>query len=120
MQVAGMNPAQEVFPAGVVRGIHRYTRGIPRLINVLCDRMMLGAYGRNLGRTDLAMLRIAARALADMATEEDLSSSCLYPALSRIRQVSANISGGGFDLIWIFIPTRPEKASSNSLKVGMR
>lgn len=61
LQVAGMNPAQEVFPASVVRGIHRYTRGIPRLINVLCDRMMLGAYGRNLGRTDLAMLRVAAR-----------------------------------------------------------
>ena len=32
-----------------------------RLINVLCDRMMLGAYGRNLGRTDQAMLRLAAR-----------------------------------------------------------
>jgi general secretion pathway protein A len=61
LQVAGMNPAQEVFPPGVVRGIHRYTRGIPRLINVLCDRMMLGAYGRNLGRTDQAMLRIAAK-----------------------------------------------------------
>ena len=61
LQVAGMNPAQEVFPAAVVRGIHRYTRGIPRLINVLCDRMMLGAYGRNLGRTDQAMLRLAAR-----------------------------------------------------------
>jgi len=61
LQVAGMNPAQEVFPESVVRGIHRYTRGIPRLINVLCDRMMLGAYGRNLGRTDLAMLRTAAR-----------------------------------------------------------
>ncbi len=61
LQVAGMNPAQEVFPTAVVRGIHRYTRGIPRLINVLCDRMMLGAYGRNLGRTDQAMLRIAAR-----------------------------------------------------------
>lgn len=61
LQVAGMNPGQEVFPAAVVRGIHRYTRGIPRLVNVLCDRMMLGAYSRNLGRTDLAMLRVAAR-----------------------------------------------------------
>jgi general secretion pathway protein A len=61
LQVAGMNPGQEVFPAKVVRGIHRYTRGIPRLINVLCDRMMLGAYSRNLGRTDVGMLRIAAR-----------------------------------------------------------
>jgi general secretion pathway protein A len=61
LQVAGMNPGQEVFPASVVRGIHSYTRGIPRLINVLCDRMMLGAYSRNLGRADQAMLRMAAR-----------------------------------------------------------
>ncbi len=61
LQVAGMNPGQEVFPGPVVRGIHRYTRGIPRLINVLCDRMMLGAYSRNLGAADLGMLRIAAR-----------------------------------------------------------
>jgi len=60
LQVAGMNPGQEVFPPAVIRGIHRYTRGIPRLINVLCDRMMLGAYGRNLGRTDTGMLRTAA------------------------------------------------------------
>ena len=60
LQVAGMNPGQEVFPPAVIRGIHRYTRGIPRLINVLCDRMMLGAYGRNLGRTDTDMLRTAA------------------------------------------------------------
>ncbi|MEE4145802.1 MAG: AAA family ATPase [Halieaceae bacterium] len=60
LQVAGMNPGQEVFPPAVIRGIHRYTRGIPRLINVLCDRMMLGAYGRNMGRTDIGMLRTAA------------------------------------------------------------
>ena len=38
------------------------------------------------------MLRISARALADMASEEDLASSCLYPPLSRIREVSANIA----------------------------
>ena len=63
-----MNPGQEVFPATVVRGIHRYTRGIPRLINVLCDRMLLGAYGRNLGRTDMNMLRTAAR---EVMGEED-------------------------------------------------
>jgi len=60
LQVAGMNPGQEVFPPAVIRGVHRYTRGIPRLINVLCDRMMLGAYGRNVGRTDIDMLRTAA------------------------------------------------------------
>jgi len=61
LQVAGMTAGQEVFPAAVVRGIHRRTRGIPRLINVVCDRMLLGAYGRNQDKTDLSLLRLAAR-----------------------------------------------------------
>lgn len=61
LQVAGMSAGQEVFPAAVVRGIHSHTRGIPRLINVVCDRMLLGAYGRNKDKTDLALLRLAAR-----------------------------------------------------------
>ncbi|MCB1730471.1 MAG: AAA family ATPase [Halieaceae bacterium] len=61
LQVAGMTAGQEVFPPAVVRGIHRRTRGIPRLINVVCDRMLLGAYGRNQDKTDLSLLRLAAR-----------------------------------------------------------
>lgn len=76
LQVAGMHAGQDVFPTDVVRGIHRYTRGIPRLINVLCDRMMLGAYSRNLGRTDTAMLRIAAReVMGEEAADSRLESS---------------------------------------------
>ncbi|MCB1676357.1 MAG: peptidoglycan-binding protein, partial [Halioglobus sp.] len=61
LQVAGMAADREVFPAGVIRGIYRRTRGIPRLINVLCDRILLGAYGRNKSRADGATLRLAAR-----------------------------------------------------------
>jgi general secretion pathway protein A len=61
LQVAGMTAGRDVFPAAVVSGIHRHTRGIPRLINVLCDRILLGAYGRNQGQADQAMLRQAAR-----------------------------------------------------------
>jgi len=75
LQVAGMSPAQELFPAPVVKGIHGYTRGIPRLINVLCDRMMLGAYSRNQGRTDLALLRLAAREVMG----EEAAASQLAP-----------------------------------------
>ncbi|MGB1139396.1 MAG: AAA family ATPase [Halioglobus sp.] len=61
LQVAGMSPERVIFPRSVVRGIHRATRGIPRVINVLCDRMLLGAYGRNQTRADNAMLRLALR-----------------------------------------------------------
>lgn len=61
LQVAGMTPDREIFPPAVVRGIYQRTRGIPRLINVLCDRVLLGAYGRNKSRADRGMLRQAAR-----------------------------------------------------------
>jgi len=61
LQVAGMSPERVIFPASVVRGIYAATRGVPRLINVLCDRMLLGAYGRNKSRVDHAMLRQAVR-----------------------------------------------------------
>jgi len=61
LQVAGMAPDRVLFPPAVVRGIYQRTRGIPRLINVLCDRVLLGAYGRNKSRADRATLRLAAR-----------------------------------------------------------
>jgi len=61
LQVAGMSPERVIFPDAVVRGIYKATRGIPRVINVLCDRMLLGAYGRNKSRADHAMLRLAVR-----------------------------------------------------------
>lgn len=61
LQVAGMSPERVIFSSAVVRGIYKVTRGIPRVINVLCDRMLLGAYGRNKPRADHAMVQLAAR-----------------------------------------------------------
>ena len=60
LQVAGLPANQEIFPTRVVRGVHRITRGIPRLINVLCGRMLLGTYGQNKTRVDMPILRQAA------------------------------------------------------------
>ncbi|MBK6737482.1 MAG: AAA family ATPase [Haliea sp.] len=61
LQVAGMSPERVLFTPAVVRGIYKATRGIPRVINVLCDRMLLGAYGRNASRVDHDMLQLAIR-----------------------------------------------------------
>ncbi len=61
LQVAGLPADRELFPPTVVRGVYRLTRGIPRLINLLCDRVLLGAYGRSRGRADTDMLKQAAR-----------------------------------------------------------
>lgn len=78
LQVAGLAPGRELFPADVIRGIHRTTRGIPRLINVLCDRILLGTYGRNRPYADRHMLGIAA---VEVMGEENLGRSPLRRAL---------------------------------------
>jgi general secretion pathway protein A len=79
LQVAGMSPGREVFPTSVVKGIHQRTRGIPRLINLLCDRILLGAYGRNKTRADHSMLQLAAREV--MGEELAPRFSWTWPAL---------------------------------------
>jgi general secretion pathway protein A len=47
-----------------VRLIHRHTGGIPRCINLLCDRVLLTAFVRETHRVSAAMVRQSARELA--------------------------------------------------------
>ena len=59
LQVAGLPAGRELFPRRVVKAIYRRSGGIPRLINLLCARMLLGCYGRNQTRVDRALLKLA-------------------------------------------------------------
>ncbi len=49
------------FTPAAIRMIHRLTKGVPRLINVICDRAMLGAFADGKERVDVWTLRKAAR-----------------------------------------------------------
>lgn len=57
LQVAGCT--HDLFTNGALKRIHRLSGGVPRLINVLCDRSLLGTYARGKSRVDGAMVRIA-------------------------------------------------------------
>ncbi len=58
LQVAGAS--REIFSPGAVREIHRLSGGVPRLINVICDRALLGAYGKEKATVSLRLAREAA------------------------------------------------------------
>ncbi len=47
LEVAGSPPTKTLFPIAIVKSIHSASKGVPRIINVLCDHMLLGAYGHN-------------------------------------------------------------------------
>jgi general secretion pathway protein A len=58
MKVAGAT--SEIFTNAALREIHRLTGGVPRLINVVCDRSLLGAYAEYLPTVEAGIARRAA------------------------------------------------------------
>jgi len=72
LSVAAQKPA-EIFSNAAIRRIYRFSRGVPRLINIACDRALLTAYGRNqrrvTGRTGrTALLELATRGAINRET----------------------------------------------------
>lgn len=59
LRVAGGDGA--LFAPAAIRAVHRLAGGIPRVINILCDRAMLAAYARGARSITPAMVRRAAR-----------------------------------------------------------
>jgi general secretion pathway protein A len=50
----------ELFDNGAKKEVFRLTDGVPRLINVICDRALLGAYSRESRRVNRRLVRRAA------------------------------------------------------------
>jgi len=58
MRVAGAT--SDIFTAGALREVHRLSGGIPRIVNVICDRALLGAFTREEHRVTGQLVRQAA------------------------------------------------------------
>jgi general secretion pathway protein A len=51
------------FTAKAISAVHHYSSGIPRLINLICDRCLLGAYSARSGRVTPDLVERAAQTL---------------------------------------------------------
>ncbi|MDD5558576.1 MAG: AAA family ATPase [Candidatus Methylomirabilis sp.] len=58
LQIAGQK--EKIFTDAAIRAVHEAARGIPRLINAICDRALLGAYTQDQRRVMAATVRRAA------------------------------------------------------------
>ena len=58
LRVAGASG--EIFTPAALREVHRLSSGIPRVINVCCDRALLGAYTQDTQEVTPALVRRAA------------------------------------------------------------
>jgi general secretion pathway protein A len=72
LSVAGAT--NEIFTNGALRELHRIAEGIPRVVNVVADRALLGAYTRDQHRVTAPLVRRAASEVYGRA----LNPSWLY------------------------------------------
>jgi len=89
MAIAGLNGAVP-FDRRAMRRIYRHSRGVPRRINLLCDRALLGAYAKGRARADSGIVDAAAREVFDPPKTPTRER----PALQRAALVGLGLAAG--------------------------
>lgn len=83
------------FDAAALRRVHERSRGVPRRINLLCDRALLGAYATERRQVDAAIVE---RAAAEVdGGEPGAASHGLWGAPGSLRR-TAWLAGAGLSL----------------------
>ncbi len=59
LSVAGMPEGRNPFSPRIIKQIHRFTGGVPRIINILCERTLIGTYGHNKSEVDAKVFQLA-------------------------------------------------------------
>ena len=82
----------EVFDTGAKREVFRLTQGVPRLINVICDRALLGAFSIESRRVNRRIIRRAATEITGKAA----TATTLRRALPVVGIIAAVAISAGF------------------------
>ncbi len=107
IQIASRKPGVG-FSRGAYRVIHDYSGGVPRLINIACDRAMLTAYGLNRRKITGGMARTAIRELGGRNRRGGTSPSRLRPRTALLLILLAVIAGAA---TVVFLDRRPIRLS---------
>ncbi len=103
LRVAGAT--SDIFTRPALREVYRVSGGIPRLINIVCDRALLAAYTQDLHQAPAALVR---RAGAEVFGHE--LTPPWMPLL--LGAVAAAILAGGVAALWRFLPLGHEKQAA--------
>ena len=96
LRVAGATT--DIFTRGSLREIYRISGGIPRVINILCDRAMLGAYTQELHQVPASLVR---RAGAEIFGRDFMPGWMPFAASG----LAAVILAGSTLLLWRYAPS---------------
>ena len=103
MRVAGATA--DIFTRGALREVYHVTRGIPRVINIICDRALLGAYTQELHQVPAALIRRAGAEVFD----QDLSPRWVPVAVAGL---TVAVLIGSALLLWRYSPRHATPAGA--------
>ena len=109
--VAGAGAETRLFEEDAFETIHRYTGGVPRLINTLCDTALLCAFADE--KTTVGLDDVKA-AVAELNWKEHESNTGIYEKLQQIQQREVNSS----DVTRIEVRTDGEIAQELTFPLG--
>ncbi|HMC17114.1 MAG TPA: AAA family ATPase [Albitalea sp.] len=115
LAVAGLKRALP-FDRDAMRRIHKLSRGVPRRINLLCDRALLGAYASEQPTVDRTIIDKAASEVFDMA-EQAAHRDTPHPRMAALAAGlvgGAVLAGGAGWWWWNHAPTAATVAASTA------
>jgi general secretion pathway protein A len=128
LQVAG--GSDTLFTPMAMRLVHRLSGGLPRLINIICDRALLGAYAHDRHRVTVAIVRRAGKevrgsapwrqSLGRLARASGLSALGAVTAGAVILVTASQLSLPRNDAAPSALPDRTTAASAGSKIAGER
>lgn len=113
MQVAGLSGPLPFSKQAVAR-IHALARGVPRRINLLCDRALLGAYASGVSHLSAAVVNKAAREVFDCDTATPVARRHAQPGSAWLGTLGMGALGGAFvagALFWWWSAAQPTMRS---------
>lgn len=113
LEIAGWR-GEDLFSDEVIEQIHRYTGGVPRLINVLCDTVLLAAF--------IDETRSVTPPLVDSAIEElqwkpfeDRHAQMKLPSEDTLRDATVPALGGGIAAPRLIVSLKGMVISSHAI-----
>jgi general secretion pathway protein A len=109
LQIAGAEAnAGELFPAETIAAVHRYSRGLPRLINTICENGLLSAYAKQLPG-------VTSEIIADVASEFRLDGTSVPQAERAVNGHERDVQQAINVLLELYSALRPPISNGEAL-----
>ncbi|MFW5823874.1 MAG: ExeA family protein [Marinobacter sp.] len=106
----------ELFTPAAIRLLYRKSQGIPRLINLISDRALLGAYSEGVQQIEPRHIRAAAKEVGSAPTRHSQRGAGVSPALRWATAVS--VLASLTVVAWMLVEIRDDSAAQTVAEAG--